>query len=72
MKTINTRRSIRKYSDRNVSDELLNRLLSEAMRTQTMGNLQFYSVVVTRDSEMKQRLAPATSTSLWLLRLLWC
>ena len=59
MKTINTRRSIRKYSDRNVSDELLNRLLSEAMRTQTMGNLQFYSVVVTRDSEMKQRLAPA-------------
>lgn len=59
MKTINTRRSIRKYSDRNVSDELLNRLLAEAMRTQTMGNLQFYSVVVTRDSEMKQRLAPA-------------
>ena len=59
MKTINTRRSIRKYSDRNVSDELLNRLLAEAMRTQTMGNLQFYSVVVTRDSEMKQNLAPA-------------
>ena len=59
MKSINTRRSIRKYSDREVSDELLRRLLSEAMRTQTMGNLQLYSVVVTRSDEMKRRLAPA-------------
>lgn len=59
MKSINTRRSIRKYSDREVSDELLHRLLSEAMRTQTMGNLQLYSVVVTRGDEMKRRLAPA-------------
>ena len=59
MKTINTRRSIRRYTQREVSEELLNRLLSEAMRTQTMGNLQLYSVVVTRSDEMKQRLAPA-------------
>lgn len=59
MKTINTRRSIRRYAKREVSEELLNRLLSEAMRTQTMGNLQFYSVVVTRSDEQKQRLAPA-------------
>lgn len=59
MKTINTRRSIRRYAKREVGEELLNRLLTEAMRTQTMGNLQFYSVVVTRSDEMKQRLAPA-------------
>ena len=59
MKTINTRRSIRSYAKREVSEKLLNRLLTEAMRTQTMGNLQFYSVVVTRSDEMKQRLAPA-------------
>ena len=59
MNTINTRRSIRRYAKREVSEELLNRLLTEAMRTQTMGNLQFYSVVVTRSDEMKQRLAPA-------------
>lgn len=52
-------RTIRKYSSRKVSDELLNRLLNEAARTQTMGNLQLYSVVVTRDQEMKERLAPA-------------
>lgn len=59
MKTINIRRSIRKYSQREVSDELLNRLLSEAARTQTMGNMQLYSVVVTRSAEMKAKLAPA-------------
>lgn len=59
MKTINTRRSIRRYSGREVSEQLLERLLSEAMRTQTMGNLQLYSVVVTRSAEMKSRLAPA-------------
>ncbi|MBR1547795.1 MAG: nitroreductase family protein [Prevotella sp.] len=59
MKNINTRRTIRKYSERDVSDSLLNRLMSEAARTQTMGNLQLYSVVVTRSQEMKERLAPA-------------
>ena len=59
MKTLNERRSIRKYSDREVSNELLDRLLSEAERTPTMGNLQLYSVVVTRSKEMKEKLAPA-------------
>ena len=59
MKNLLTRRSIRQYSEKEVSQELLNRLLTEASRTQTMGNLQLYSVVVTRDATMKQRLAPA-------------
>ncbi len=59
MKNLLTRTTIRKYADREVSNELLNRLLNEAARTQTMGNLQLYSVVITRSNEMKQRLAPA-------------
>lgn len=59
MNTISTRRSIRKYSNREVTDALLNRMLGDAERTQTMGNLQLYSVVVTRNMEMKQQLAPA-------------
>lgn len=59
MKNLLTRTTIRKYADREVSSELLNRLLNEAARTQTMGNLQLYSVVITRSNEMKQRLAPA-------------
>ena len=59
MKTISTRRTIRKYADREVSEDLLNRLFSEAARTQTMGNLQLYSVVVTRSEKMKEKLSPA-------------
>ena len=59
MKSIQNRTSIRKYSSREVSDELLNRLLEEAERTPTMGNLQLYSVVITRSKEGKKALAPA-------------
>ena len=56
---INTRRTIRKYTSQDVPESLLQQLLASASRTQTMGNLQLYSVVVTRDQTMKQRLAPA-------------
>lgn len=59
MRNLTTRRSIRKYADKAVSEELLNRLLAEAERTPTMGNLQLYSVIVTRSEEMKTKLAPA-------------
>ena len=48
MKNLMTRRTIRQYSEKEVSQQLLEKLLSEAARTQTMGNLQLYSVVVTR------------------------
>lgn len=53
------RRTIRKYAQRDVDDAVLHRLLDEAMRTPTMGNLQLYSVVITRSKDMKQKLAPA-------------
>ena len=59
MKTLLTRKTIRKYTDQYVSEELLNRLMTEAARTQTMGNLQLYSVIVTRSAEQKALLAPA-------------
>lgn len=55
---IATRRTIRRYTAEDVSDETLNRLLTLASRTQTMGGLQLYSVVTTRDAAMKRRLAP--------------
>ena len=59
MKNLLTRRTIRKYADREVEEQLLNRLMEEAARTQTMSNLQLYSVIVTRSREMKKQLAPA-------------
>ena len=48
------RRTIRKYSSRKVDDKLLYSLLEAAGRTQTMGNLQLYSFIVTRDIEKKK------------------
>ncbi len=54
-----TRRSVRKYTDRDIDNTLLNQILEAAARTQTMGNLQLYSVIITRDNEMKRQLAPA-------------
>ncbi len=53
------RATVRKYSEKGVDDALPNELLEAAARTQTMGNLQLYSVIVTRDAEAKRRLAPA-------------
>ena len=59
MKNLETRRTIRHYAARKVDDGLLNRLFALASRTQTMGNLQLYSVVVTRSDARKALLAPA-------------
>lgn len=53
------RRSIRRYSDREVPEELLREILESAMRAPTCGNMQLYSVVVTRSEEGKRALAPA-------------
>lgn len=59
MESIKNRKSIRKYSDKEVTEELLNNLILESERTPTMGNLQLYSVVITRSKEGKEALAPA-------------
>ena len=59
MECIKNRRTIRKYKADDVSAELLNQLLEESFRASTMGNMQLYSVVVTRDQAMKEKLAPA-------------
>ena len=52
------RKTIRRYSDAKISDELLNSLIAQAMQAPTLGGMQLYSVVVTRSDEMKRALAP--------------
>ena len=54
-----TRRTIRKYEPRDIDGNLLERLLTAGTRTSTTGNMQVYSIIVTRDPEMKKLLAPA-------------
>lgn len=53
------RRTIRKYTTEDISDELLNELLEIAARASNTGNMQLYSVVVTRDKTNKVKLSPA-------------
>lgn len=59
MSYFNTRRTIRSYSSEEVSQELLTDLLEQASHAPTTGNMQLYSVIITRDPEMKKLLAPA-------------
>jgi nitroreductase len=54
-----TRRTVRKYESRGVDESLLERILTAGTRASTTGNMQVYSIIVTRDDEMKRRLAPA-------------
>lgn len=53
------RRTIRKYKTTDVPQSLLNRLLQTAAQASTTGNMQLYSVIVTRDEAKKRTLAPA-------------
>lgn len=59
MESIKNRRTIRKYKQEDIPSSLLNDLLEASFRASTMGNMQLYSVVVTRDRQMKEKLAPA-------------
>lgn len=52
------RRTIRKYSSEPVDDKLLNEILMMGCRASTTGNMQVYSIIVTRDNQIKNDLAP--------------
>lgn len=57
--TLLTRRTIRKYQQKDIEPDLLNDLLSASCRASTMGGMQLYSMIITRDAEMKAKLSPA-------------
>lgn len=58
LKTIFDHVSVREYTDQKVSEETLNQILKAACSGSTMGNMQLFSVIVTEDEEMKQKMAP--------------
>ncbi|WP_439182405.1 NADPH-dependent oxidoreductase [Carboxylicivirga taeanensis] len=55
---LKNRRTIRKYTNQKIEQELLNEVLEAGVRASTTGNMQVYSVVVTRDEAMKEKLSP--------------
>lgn len=59
MEYFSNRRTIRRYTDKQISDGELAGMLDAAMRAPTCGDMQLYSVVVTKTTEGKAALAPA-------------
>lgn len=59
LESMKKRRTIRKYTSEDLSDECLDELLEIAARASNTGNMQLYSVVVTRSRAQKEKLAPA-------------
>lgn len=51
------RASVRDYEKKHIPEELLDNILERAMRAPTCGNMQLYSVIVTREPEKLKRLA---------------
>lgn len=58
MTSIKDRRTIRKYRKEDIPSDLLDSLLGTAARAATMGNMQLYSVVNTRNKVVKDKLSP--------------
>lgn len=58
METAQNRRTIRKYSNRDITPQMLNDLLRTACQASTCGNMQLYSIIVTRDPKQKAALSP--------------
>ena len=58
MDILKSHRTIREYNSKNVSDDILNNILECGISASNTGNMQLYSIVVTRDSLQKEKLAP--------------
>ena len=58
LETLFNHRSIRKYQNRDIPQEILDQVLEAGTRASNTGNMQVYSVVVTRSAEMKEKLSP--------------
>jgi nitroreductase len=58
MELLNNHVTIRKFKDKPVVPKLLESILYSGTRASTTGNMQAYSVIVTQDEKVKQKLAP--------------
>jgi len=58
MELLKSHRSIRKYSNREIPEAILTDILECGIRSSNTGNMQLYSIIVTRQQEKKFELAP--------------
>lgn len=57
LKFLNSHASVRRFVDRPVTDEQIDRIMETAQRAPTSSNLQAYSIIVVRDAEKKEKLS---------------
>lgn len=57
--TLHSHRSIRAYKPDPVPDELVNKILAAGIRASSSGNMQTYSIIVTRDRALREELYTA-------------
>lgn len=58
MDLLNKHVTIRNFTDKKISQELLNSILYAGTRASTTGNMQLYSILVNRNLEMRGKIAP--------------
>jgi len=58
MELLKSHRTIRKYKPIDISEDILNDILECGIRSSNTGNMQLYSIVVTRNAKKKAELSP--------------
>jgi nitroreductase len=58
MSAILNHRSIRKYKSTPIDESTLNDILLAGIRASTTGNMQVYSIIITTEKDIKEKLAP--------------
>ena len=58
MELLNNHVSVRKFSDKEVNEELLKNIIYSGTRASTTGNMQLYSVIITKEPLKKEKLLP--------------
>ena len=56
IQTILNHKSIRKYSSAPIPEEVMNKILESGSAASTTGNMQVYSMIVTRKKELREKL----------------
>jgi nitroreductase len=58
MELLNKHVTVRKFQNKSIEPKLLESIIYSGSRASTTGNMQLYSVIITQDAAMKQKLAP--------------
>lgn len=56
LETIHSHRSIRSYKPDSIEDDLLTEALEAGIRASSSGNMQTYSIIVTKDRDLREKL----------------